>query len=267
MVFHWSLSKSPQDSRTLLSILADFNNAVVWTISTRPVISKSSSPCTNPLVTVVREPIIIGIIVTFMIPSFFNSQANWGTYPSFRILLTLLCGPLESKVNNPASPLFIITIIIIIIIIIIINTIENILFLIFKKSERVSVSFFPVRISLFKYFFLMKGALFYLSIWLSLSRHFPSDATEIWIFLVALQATFTPPLGNAVLNLVLMSLVKRDLFANCFRFRPTLSFSTCHHLFRCKTEFRFALSLSHTLSLLCPIRSRHWNGHHYWINS
>ena len=38
MVFHWSLSdsKSPQVSRTLLSILAVLNNAVVWIVSTRP---------------------------------------------------------------------------------------------------------------------------------------------------------------------------------------------------------------------------------------
>ena len=38
MVFHWSLSdsKSPQVSRTLLSILAVLNNAVVWMVSTRP---------------------------------------------------------------------------------------------------------------------------------------------------------------------------------------------------------------------------------------
>ena len=43
MIFYRSLSdsKSPQLSRTLLSILADLNNAVVWTVSTRPVISKS----------------------------------------------------------------------------------------------------------------------------------------------------------------------------------------------------------------------------------
>ena len=46
MVFHWSLSdsKSPQVSRTLLSILAVLNNAVVWMVSTRPPTSKSSSP-------------------------------------------------------------------------------------------------------------------------------------------------------------------------------------------------------------------------------
>ena len=37
MVFHWSLSdsKSPQVSRTLLSILTVLNNAVVWLVSTR----------------------------------------------------------------------------------------------------------------------------------------------------------------------------------------------------------------------------------------
>ena len=48
MVSHWSLSdtKSPQVSRTLLSILADINNAVVRIVSTRPLISKPSSPVT-----------------------------------------------------------------------------------------------------------------------------------------------------------------------------------------------------------------------------
>ena len=37
MVFHWSLrdNKSPQVSRTLLSIRTVFNNAVVWMVSTR----------------------------------------------------------------------------------------------------------------------------------------------------------------------------------------------------------------------------------------
>ena len=43
MVFLWSLSdsKSLQISKTLLCILADFNNAVVWMVSTCPFISKS----------------------------------------------------------------------------------------------------------------------------------------------------------------------------------------------------------------------------------
>ena len=78
MVFHWSLSdsKSPQVSRTLLSILVVFNSAVVWMVSTRPPTFKSSCPCNNPLVTVPKASITIGIIVTFMLHSFFNSRAK-----------------------------------------------------------------------------------------------------------------------------------------------------------------------------------------------
>ena len=78
MVFHRSLrvNKSPQVSRTLLSILAVLNNAVVWMVSTRPPTSKSYSPFSNPLVTVPNTPIIIGIIVICMFHSFFNSLAR-----------------------------------------------------------------------------------------------------------------------------------------------------------------------------------------------
>ena len=68
--------KSPQVSRSFLSILDDLNNTVVWTVFTHPVFSKSSNPCTNPLLTVPRAPITIGIIVTFMFHSFFHSQAR-----------------------------------------------------------------------------------------------------------------------------------------------------------------------------------------------
>ena len=84
MVFHWSLSdsKSPQVSRTLLSILAILKNAVVWTNSTHPPTSKSSSPFSNSLVTVPNAPITIGIIVTFIFHSFFNSLAS-SRYLSF----------------------------------------------------------------------------------------------------------------------------------------------------------------------------------------
>ena len=45
-------------------------------VSTRPAISKSSSPCTNPLVTVPRAPITICILVIFMFHSFFNFLAR-----------------------------------------------------------------------------------------------------------------------------------------------------------------------------------------------
>ena len=78
MVFHRNLrdSKSPPVSRTLLSILADLNNEVVWIVSIHLLISKSSSPFNNPMMTVPRAPITIGIIVTFMFHSFFNSLAR-----------------------------------------------------------------------------------------------------------------------------------------------------------------------------------------------
>ena len=77
MIFHWRLSdsKSPQVSQSL-SILAVFNNAVVWMVSPRSSTSKSSRPFNNPLVTVPKAPITIGIIVTFMFHSFFNSLAR-----------------------------------------------------------------------------------------------------------------------------------------------------------------------------------------------
>ena len=73
-----------QVSRTLLSILADLNNAVVWIVSTRPVISKSSSPGINILVIVPRATITISITVTFMFQSFFNSLARSGYLSFFR---------------------------------------------------------------------------------------------------------------------------------------------------------------------------------------
>ena len=84
MVFQWSLSdsKSPQVSRTLLSILAVLNNAFVWMVSTHPPTSKSSSPFSNDLVTVPNAPITIGIIVTCMFHSFFSSLAR-SRYLSF----------------------------------------------------------------------------------------------------------------------------------------------------------------------------------------
>ena len=51
-------------------------------VSTRPPISKSSSPFSNLLVTVPNAPITIGIIVTCIFHSFFNSLAR-SRYLSF----------------------------------------------------------------------------------------------------------------------------------------------------------------------------------------
>ena len=90
MVFHWRLSdsKSPQVSWTLLSILAVFNIAVVWMVSTRSPTSKSSRPFNNPLVAVPKAPITIGIIVTFMFHSFF--QFSWKVEVLISLLVLLI---------------------------------------------------------------------------------------------------------------------------------------------------------------------------------
>ena len=84
MVFHWSLNdiKSPQVSRTLLSILPVLNSAVVWMVSTRPPTSKFASPFTNPFDTVPNARITFGITVTYMFHRLFNSLTRSG-YLSF----------------------------------------------------------------------------------------------------------------------------------------------------------------------------------------
>ena len=78
MVFHWSLndSKSPQVSRTLLCVLANLNNVVVWMVPF--VLLFPTLPIFVPilLVTAPRAPITIGITVTFKLHSFFGSLAR-----------------------------------------------------------------------------------------------------------------------------------------------------------------------------------------------
>ena len=62
-------------------------------VSTCPFISKSSSPFINPLVSVLRAQITIGISVTFMFHSFFNSLARSEVFIlPFTFLSILLCG-------------------------------------------------------------------------------------------------------------------------------------------------------------------------------
>ena len=100
MVFHWSLSdsKSPQVSRTRLRILAVLSNAVVWIVSTRPPISKSSRPFNNPLVIVPNALITIGTVVTFMFHRLFQFSSKVEvTYLSFHFLSDLFCGPLGQQ--------------------------------------------------------------------------------------------------------------------------------------------------------------------------
>ena len=92
MVFHWSLSDSNSSrvSRTLLSIFAFLNNIVVWVVSIRSPTSKSSRPFNNPLVTVSKAPITIGIIVTRMFHSFFSSLASTRNISFFSVSFSFI---------------------------------------------------------------------------------------------------------------------------------------------------------------------------------
>ena len=115
MVFHWRLSDSTflQVSRTLLSILAFFNNAVVWMVSTRSPTSKPSWPFNNPLVTVSKAPITISIIVTFMFHSFFQFSSKVEVLISlfkFFQFYSVVCR--DSKVDGFADFFFFLLIII-----------------------------------------------------------------------------------------------------------------------------------------------------------
>ena len=101
MVFQWRLndSKSPQVSRTLLSILAVFHHPVVWMVSTRLPSSKSSRPLNNPLVTGPKAPFIIGKLVTLMFHSFFQFSCNVEVLISLFIFIlsVLFCSQLGHK--------------------------------------------------------------------------------------------------------------------------------------------------------------------------
>ena len=94
MISNGSLSdsKSHYVSRTLLSILADINNAVVWIVFTCPLIFKSSSPFTNPLRIVPSAPITIGITITFMFHSYFSSLAKSRYLSFFSLSFNFICG-------------------------------------------------------------------------------------------------------------------------------------------------------------------------------
>ena len=83
--FHRSLSdiKSSQLFRILLRILAGF---VVWMVSTRFLIFKSSSPWSNLSVTVPRGPVTIGITVPFVFHSFASSLTRSRYWSLFTFL-------------------------------------------------------------------------------------------------------------------------------------------------------------------------------------
>ena len=78
MTSNWSLSdsKSLQVTRTILSILADLDNILTWMVSSNSLISKSSSPCSNSVVTVPSAPVKNGITVTSILHSFFQFSSK-----------------------------------------------------------------------------------------------------------------------------------------------------------------------------------------------
>ena len=113
MVFHWRLSDSmsPQVSRTLLCILAVFNSAVVWMVSTRPPSAKSSRPFSYPLVTVPKAPIAI-IIFTLIYHSFFQFPSKVEVLISlFTFFQFYSVVSRDSKVDNFENSLFLLIII------------------------------------------------------------------------------------------------------------------------------------------------------------
>ena len=107
MGFYRSLTDSTdsQVSRSVLSILADLNNAVDWMFSSCPLISKFFRPYINPSVAVPRVPITIGIMVTFIFLSFCNSLEK-SRYFLFVFFQFVVCR--DSKFHNTASSLFLI---------------------------------------------------------------------------------------------------------------------------------------------------------------
>ena len=82
MVFRWSLSdsKSPKVSGTPLRILSVFNNVIAC--SPRILLLPLLQSFDNPLVTVPKAAITIGIIVIFMFRNFFSPLAR-SRYLSF----------------------------------------------------------------------------------------------------------------------------------------------------------------------------------------
>ena len=80
-------------------------------VSTRPPTSRSTSPFSNPLVTVPNAPITIGIIVTCMFHSYFNSLARSRYLSLFTFFQFYSVFNRDSKVNYFASSLFLLIII------------------------------------------------------------------------------------------------------------------------------------------------------------
>ena len=90
MVFRWSLwdGKFLQVIKTLLSILADLSS---FDGSAYPLVSESSSPSINPLITVPNTPITTGISVAFMFLFFSVLQQSLSTCLLFLLIIFIFC--------------------------------------------------------------------------------------------------------------------------------------------------------------------------------
>ena len=90
--------KFPQVSRALFNTLVDLNNAVIWTVLIRPLISNSTSPLSKPLRTIPSASVTIGIIFIVMLLNFFSSLARCKHL--FLFLLSLIFPLLSSETQN-----------------------------------------------------------------------------------------------------------------------------------------------------------------------
>ena len=104
MVFHWSLSdsKSLQVSKTLLSILADLNNVVVWMVSTRP----DYYYCYYLLIRVFHISVSWWSFTgDWLTASFLKSPGLFSVFWPFSIILLFGWSPLGRQLPNPPGPL------------------------------------------------------------------------------------------------------------------------------------------------------------------
>ena len=108
MVYHRNLSdsKSHQISRTLLSILADLNNAVVWMILILTLIFNSSSSLSKSLGIVLSALATIGVIVIFMFHRFLHLWQGPSISHLFAFFHFSLCGPLELQNSLDTTSFF-----------------------------------------------------------------------------------------------------------------------------------------------------------------
>ena len=115
MVPHWNLSdsKALQVSRTLLSIFANLDNALVWIVSICSIISKSSNLFIHLLKIVPSAPITTVITITFMFHIFLSSLARSGYLSLFSLTLNFTLwssGTIKSTIQQVLCFFFFLTI-------------------------------------------------------------------------------------------------------------------------------------------------------------